>query len=41
VLLDLVDRVATPAGLRTVSEALQLVDCPVAAELLTDRRDLD
>jgi hypothetical protein len=39
--LDLVDRVATPHGLRTVAEALQLVDCPVAAELLTDRRDLD
>jgi hypothetical protein len=39
--LDLVDRVACPSGLVTVAEALQRVDCPVAAELLTDRRDLD
>jgi hypothetical protein len=39
--LDLVDRVATPAGLVSVSDALQAVDCPVAPELLTDRRDLD
>jgi hypothetical protein len=39
--LDLVDRIATPHGLRSVSEALQLIDCPVAPELLVDRRDLD
>jgi hypothetical protein len=24
-----------------VSEALQHIDCPIAVELLTDRRDLD
>ena len=39
--LDLVDLVATPSGLRPVAEVLQAVDCPVAAELLVDRRDLD
>jgi hypothetical protein len=39
--LDLVDRVAGPGGLCSVSEALQRIDCPVAVELLTDRRDLD
>jgi hypothetical protein len=39
--LDLVDRVAMPSGVVSVTEALQLVDCPVAHELLTDRRDLD
>jgi hypothetical protein len=39
--LDLIDRVATPSGLLSVSEALQHIDCPIAVELLTDRRDLD
>jgi hypothetical protein len=39
--LDLVDRMATPSGLLAVPDALQAVDCPVAAELLVDRRDLD
>ena len=39
--LDLVDLVATPLGLRPVADVLQAVDCPVAAELLVDRRDLD
>jgi hypothetical protein len=39
--LDLVDLVATPSGLRPVPEVLQAIDCPVAAELLVDRRDLD
>lgn len=38
--LDLVDRVATPHGLCSVSDALQRVDCPIAPELLVDRRDL-
>lgn len=38
--LDLADQVATPHGLCSVSDALQRVDCPVAPELLTDRRDL-
>lgn len=39
--LDLVDRVVSPAGLISVAEMLQQVDCPVASELLVDRRDLD
>jgi hypothetical protein len=39
--LDLVDRVASPAGVVSVSDALQHIDCPIAVELLTDRRDLD
>jgi hypothetical protein len=39
--LDLVDRIAGPFGLCTVSAALQRVDTPVAPELLVDRRDLD
>jgi hypothetical protein len=38
---DLVDRVAGPNGLTSVTAALQSCDCPVAPELLPDRRDLD
>ncbi|HEX7096514.1 MAG TPA: hypothetical protein VF183_11570 [Acidimicrobiales bacterium] len=37
--LDLVDQVATPRGICSVTDALYDIDCPVAPELLVDRRD--
>jgi hypothetical protein len=39
--LDLVDRLAVPEGVVTTAEALGRVSCPVATELLVDRRDID
>jgi hypothetical protein len=39
--LDLVDNVVGPRGLAGTAAVLQQLDCPVAPELLLDRRDVD